>query len=91
MSEINQMRTTGWLALRLGLSVTTIERLRARGSQDLPLCHTIGKSIRYDEGVVEQFIRDGGHKSQPAPSSTKTTDTPPNTITTQEGEQHGND
>lgn len=29
MSEINQMRSTGWLAQQLGLLVTTIERLRA--------------------------------------------------------------
>ena len=38
MSEINQMRSTGWLAQRLGLSVTTIERFRAQGSPDLPPC-----------------------------------------------------
>ena len=68
MSEINQMRSTGWLAQRLGLSVTTIERLRAQGSPDLPPCRTIGKSKRYDEQVVEQWIRDAGcaNPAQPA-------------------------
>ena len=73
MSEINQMRSTGWLAQRLGLSVTTIERLRAQGSPDLPPCRTIGKSKRYDEQVVEQWIRDAGStNSAQAPQSTGT-------------------
>ena len=71
MSEINQMRSTGWLAQRLGLSVTTIERLRAQGSQDLPPCRTIGKSKRYDVQVVEQWIRDASStNSAPAPQAT---------------------
>lgn len=71
MSEINQMRTTGWLAQRLGLSVTTIERLRAQGSPDLPPCRTIGKSKRYDEQVVEQWIQDAGNtNSAQAPQAT---------------------
>lgn len=52
------MRSTGWLAQPLGLSVTTIERLRVQGSQYLPPCRTISKSIRYSEQAVEQWIRD---------------------------------
>ena len=68
MSEINQMRSTGWLAQRLGLSVTTIERLRAQGSPDLPPCRTIGKSKRYDERAVEQWIRDAGRANSAQPA-----------------------
>jgi predicted DNA-binding transcriptional regulator AlpA len=47
---------TSWLADRLGLSVTTIERLRSKKSPDLPPHVLIGKSIRYDEAVVERWL-----------------------------------
>ena len=47
---------TSWLADRLGLSVTTIERLRSKKSPDLPPHLLIGKSIRYDEAVVERWL-----------------------------------
>jgi len=57
MTTNSQMRSTSWLAQRLGLSVTTIERLRAKNSPDLPPCHTIGKSKRYDEQQVEQWLQ----------------------------------
>lgn len=57
MTTNSQMRSTSWLAQRLGLSVTTIERLRAKNSPDLPPCHTIGKSKRYDERQVEQWLQ----------------------------------
>lgn len=49
----NKMRSTSWLAQRLALSVTTIERLRAKQPTELPPCHSIGKSKRYDEQAVE--------------------------------------
>ena len=81
MSEINQMRSTGWLAQRLGLSVTTIERLRAQGSQDLPPCRTIGKSKRYDEQVVEQWIRDADRANQAQPSQATSAGKPSATLT----------
>jgi transcriptional regulator with XRE-family HTH domain len=58
MTTLKQMYTTEDLAKRLGISVTTIERLRSTNSPDLPPCITIGKSKRYDEQLVEQFIRD---------------------------------
>ena len=92
MSQINQMRSTGWLAQRLGLSVTTIERLRAQGSQELPPCRTIGKSKRYDEQVVEQWIREAGVAKPAQASKANTTGTPSNTITltARKGAPNGN-
>ena len=43
---------SGW-----GLSVSTIERLRARGDRNLPPHVVIGpQSIRYDEAVVEAWL-----------------------------------
>ena len=50
---LHRLMPTSWLAQRLNISVTTIERLRAQQSPDLPPHVTIGKSIRYDERVVE--------------------------------------
>ena len=92
MSEINQMRSTGWLAQRLGLSVTTIERLRAQSSHDLPPCRTIGKSIRYDEQAVEQWIRNAGLANQAQPSQTTSTGKPSATLTltARKGAPNGN-
>lgn len=92
MSQINQMRSTGWLAQRLGLSVTTIERLRAQGSQNLPPCRTIGKSIRYDEQTVEQWIRDAGcaNPAQPAPATDTGKPSATLTLTVRKGAQNGN-
>ncbi len=54
--EVKPLRDTLWLAQRLGLSVSTVERLRSKSSKDIPLHLTIGNSIRYDEDVVEQFL-----------------------------------
>lgn len=50
------LRSTQWLAKRLGLSVTTIERLRASGSADVPPAILIGRSVRYDETAVEKWL-----------------------------------
>ncbi|MGZ8190746.1 MAG: helix-turn-helix transcriptional regulator [Methylococcaceae bacterium] len=50
------LKDTAWLAKRLGLSVSTIERLRVKGSNDIPLHLTIGNSIRYDEATVNQWL-----------------------------------
>lgn len=52
------LRSSRWLAQRLGLSLTTIERLRAARSPDLPPAIVIGKSIRYDENAVETWLTD---------------------------------
>lgn len=52
------LRTSRWLAQRLGLSLTTVERLRASSPAELPPSIVIGASIRYDEAAVEQWLRD---------------------------------
>ena len=52
------LQPSSWLAKRLGLSLSTIERLRAAGSSDLPSAILIGRSIRYDETLVEQWLLD---------------------------------
>ncbi len=54
----NPLRPTSWLADRLGLSISTIERPRAAGSHELPPAIIIGSSIRYDEQCVEQWLID---------------------------------
>ncbi len=54
---LHRLLPTSWLAQRLNISVTTIERLRAQQSPDLPPHITIGKSIRYDERVVEAWLQ----------------------------------
>jgi len=53
---LHRLMPTSWLAQRLNISVTTIERLRAQQSPDLPPHVTIGKSIRYDQRVVEAWL-----------------------------------
>lgn len=54
---INTLQPTSWLAKRLGLSVSTIERLRARGEGQLPPHLVIGlHTIRYDVAVVEEWL-----------------------------------
>ncbi len=55
-NKISQLKDTAWLAQRLGLSISTVERLRGRGLQDIPPHVTLGRSIRYDEAVVEQWL-----------------------------------
>ncbi|WP_427773420.1 helix-turn-helix transcriptional regulator [Comamonas thiooxydans] len=57
MTQFRFLRPTSWLAKRLGLSVSTIERLRAQGSNDLPPCVRIGGAIRYDDVTVEQWLQ----------------------------------
>lgn len=52
------LRHTRWLAQRLALSVTTVERLRAAGSTDIPPAIVIGRSIRYDEAAVERWLQE---------------------------------
>lgn len=56
IEETISLKNTLWLAQRLGVSVTTVERLRVKGSQDIPKHITIGNSIRYSEEIVEQFL-----------------------------------
>lgn len=56
MTATLNLKDTGWLAERLGLSVTTVERLRASSPQSLPPCLRFGRSFRYDEQTVERWI-----------------------------------
>lgn len=55
--SVRSLQPTRWLAQRLGVSVSTIERLRARGERNLPPHVVIGpQSVRYDEAVVEAWL-----------------------------------
>ncbi|WP_301102499.1 helix-turn-helix domain-containing protein [Propionivibrio sp.] len=65
------LRSSRWLAQRLGLSLTTVERLRASGSQHIPPAIKIGRSIRYDEATVERWLaeRQSATPTQPAPAT----------------------
>lgn len=54
---MTSLQNTAWLAKRLGLSVTTIERLRTQDPSQLPNSISIGRSIRYDESTVEAWIQ----------------------------------
>jgi predicted DNA-binding transcriptional regulator AlpA len=53
---VPSLKTTEWLAQRLGVSVTTIERLRAQNSPAIPKHVNVGHSIRYSEEYVERWI-----------------------------------
>ena len=55
-ATIKHLQTTSWLAIRLGVSVKTIERIRANSPEKLPASVMIGNSIRYDEAIVESWI-----------------------------------
>lgn len=56
MLTMKRMKDTKWLAKRLGLSVSTIERLRSQESPDIPRPLFIGTVIRYDALFVEYFL-----------------------------------
>jgi predicted DNA-binding transcriptional regulator AlpA len=67
----NTLQPTSWLAKRLGLSVSTIERLRARGEGQLPPHVVIGRhTIRYDVTVVEDWLATRQHGRVSVPAST---------------------
>ncbi len=52
------LKTTEWLAKRLNLSVSTIERLRAaKDFEQIPDHICLGGSIRYCESYVEKWIQ----------------------------------
>ncbi len=66
----NSLQPTSWLAKRLGLSVSTIERLRARGEGQFPPHLVIGRhTIRYDVAVVEEWLTERQHGRTTAPVS----------------------
>ena len=61
---LRRLQPTSWLAERLHLSTTTIERLRITDPDSLPPCIHIGRSVRYDELTVEEWLR---NRMQPQP------------------------
>ena len=66
----NTLQPTSWLAKRLCLSTSTIERLRARGEGELPPHLVIGRhTIRYDVAVVEEWLTERQHGQATAPAS----------------------
>ena len=52
-----KLHPTSWLAKRLCLSISTVERLRVRKPASLPPHIYIGSSIRYDEATVEAWLQ----------------------------------
>ncbi len=56
MKTSTTLKPTKWLANRMGLSVSTIEKLRSQTSPDLPRPVMIGTAIRYDESYVEWWL-----------------------------------
>jgi len=73
----NTLQPTSWLAKRLGLSVSTIERLRARGEGQLPPHLVIGRhTIRYDEAVVEDWLTVRQHGQVTTSASCPSSSTP---------------
>ena len=48
---------TSWLAEKLNLSVSTVERLRSHHPDQLPPHVAIGRTIRYDAQVVEAWLQ----------------------------------
>ena len=57
MKENNSgLKNTAWLANRLGLSISTVERLRAKNLKNIPPHVSLGRSIRYDETTVEKWL-----------------------------------
>lgn len=57
MANPSDLKDTRWLAAKLGLSVSTIERMRANGSQELPPCVRICGRYRYEPMQVEWWIQ----------------------------------
>ncbi len=56
-SGSKSLKDTAWLAKRLNLSITTIERFRVKAPKLLPPAIKLGNSIRYDEEIVEAWIK----------------------------------
>lgn len=64
MKKLRVLQPTTWLAKRLGLSLSTVERLRSQDPSELPPHVVIGNSYRYDNHVVEEWLL---ARMQPAP------------------------
>lgn len=57
LSPQHCLMPTAWLAEKLGLSVSTVERLRRHQPDQLPPHVSIGRTIRYDTQVVDDWLR----------------------------------
>ncbi len=67
MLHKDKLRNTTWLAERLGLSLSTIEKLRSEDSTKLPPQLKFNRTVRYDERTVENWIQknmDSGQSSE---------------------------
>jgi len=51
-----KLHDTKWLADKLGISISTIEKLRAKDSIEIPIAIQINKTIRYSESYVEWWL-----------------------------------
>lgn len=61
------LQPTSWLAKRLGLSISTVERLRAHGSDAVPPHVVVGnRSVRYDAATVDAWIAERMGAAKPA-------------------------
>lgn len=60
-----KLRDTKWLAEKLGISVSTIEKLRTQQSDELPKSITINRSVRYDEAYVDWWLQKKLHENFP--------------------------
>ena len=56
MEVSRQLHPTSWLTRKLGVSIGTVERLRVQDSDDMPPLIQIGRSIRYDNQVIEALL-----------------------------------
>lgn len=71
-----RLQTTAWLATRLNLSISTVERLRGQATDDLPPHILIGnRTVRYDPEAVEQWLT---ARTRPVPCEEKSADAGPN-------------
>lgn len=68
MSATNpSLKTSRWLAQRLGISLTSVETLRKKQPDQLPPALILGRSIRYDEQTVENWLQEKLHSGPAVP------------------------
>lgn len=53
----NSLKDSIWLAERFGVSLSTIQKLRAYKPEKLPAAVRIGRAVRYDPATVEAWIK----------------------------------
>lgn len=86
MQKLRRLRPTSWLAEVLDLSISTIEKLRAQGSDDLPPYLVIGGSIRYSDLDVEAWIESRLQSGKATPAAEQPTITLTTTPSAQEND-----